>query len=170
MSGFELAQLNIARARAPLDEPAMDGFVSRLAEINALGEASPGFVWRLTDASGGDATGIRAYDDPLIIVNLTVWAGIDELFAFAYRTRHVELFRARHDWFVPLGSPSLVLWWVPAGHRPTIAEARERLDHLAEHGSTAHAFSLKSRFDPDGAAAAPPRPEPATEPAAGAPP
>lgn len=170
MSGVELAQLNIARARAPLDEPVMDGFVSRLAEINALGEASPGFVWRLTDASGGDATAIRAYDDPLIIVNLTVWAGIDELVAFAYRTRHVELFRARRDWFVPLGGPSLVLWWVPAGHRPTIAEARERLDHLAAHGPTAHAFSLKSRFGPDGAAAALPRPGSATEPAAGAPP
>ncbi|HEX7471557.1 MAG TPA: DUF3291 domain-containing protein [Candidatus Limnocylindrales bacterium] len=163
MSRVELAQLNIARARAPLDEPAMDGFVSRLAEINALGEASPGFVWRLTDASGGDATGIRAYDDPLIIVNLTVWADIDELFAFAYRTRHAELFRARRDWFVPLGSPSLVLWWVPAGHRPTIAEARERLDHLAANGPTAHAFSLKSRFGPDAGAPAPPGPEPAPE-------
>ena len=174
MSGFELAQLNIARARAPLDEPVMDGFVSRLAEINALGEASPGFVWRLTDASGGDATGIRAYDDPQIIVNLTVWTGIDELFAFAYRTRHVELLRARRDWFVPLGGPSLVLWWVPAGHRPTIAEARGRLDHLAAHGPTAHAFSLKARFDPDGAAAPRSASEPWTgsspERAAGAPP
>ena len=163
MSGFELAQLNIARARAPLDEPVMDGFVSRLAEINALGEASPGFVWRLTDASGGDATGIRAYDDPLIIVNLTVWAGIDELFAFAYRTRHVELFRARRDWFVPLGSPSLALWWVPTGHRPSIAEARGRLDHLAAHGPTAHAFTLKARFDADGVAASRPGPEPGIE-------
>lgn len=170
MSALQLAQLNVARARAPLDEPVMDGFVSRLAEINALGEASPGFVWRLTDESGGDATGIRAFDDPLMIVNLTVWAGIDELFAFAYRTRHVELFRARRDWFVPLDSPSLVLWWVPAGHRPRIGEARERLDHLAAHGPTARAFSLRERFGPDGAAAARSASEPAPEPAAGAPP
>ena len=148
MSGFELAQLNVARARAPLDEPTMHGFVSQLAEINALGEASPGFVWRLTDESGGDATGIRAFDDPLVIVNLTVWRGIDELAAFAYRTRHVELFRARRDWFGPFDGPSLVLWWVPGGHRPTIVEARGRLDHLAAHGPSAHAFTIKTRFGP----------------------
>ena len=151
MSDFELAQLNVARARAPLDEPEMDGFVSRLAEINGLGEASPGFVWRLTDESGGDATGIRAFDDPLVIVNLTVWTGIDALSAFAYRSRHVALFRARRDWFVPFDGPSLVLWWVPAGHRPTIEQARARLDHLAAHGPTAHAFTIKTRFGPPGA-------------------
>lgn len=154
-SGMEIAQLNVGRTVAPLDDPALDGFVSRLAEINALGEASPGFVWRLTDETGGDATGIRAFDDPRMIVNLTVWSGIDELFAFAYRTRHVELLRARRDWFVPMDGPSLVLWWVPAGHRPTIAEARGRLDHLADHGPTPHAFTLKQGFDPTGAAVAP---------------
>lgn len=150
--GHQLAQLNVARARAPLEEPVMDGFVSRLAEINALGEASPGFVWRLKDDLSGDATAIRAFDDPLVIVNLTVWTGIDELAAFAYRTRHAEIFRARRDWFGPFGGPSLVLWWVPAGHRPTIEEARARLDHLAVHGPTPHAFTIKARFDPDGSA------------------
>jgi hypothetical protein len=155
VSGFELAQLNIGRSVAPLDDPAMHGFMSRLAEINALGEASPGFVWRLTDESGIGATGVRAYDDPLMIVNVTVWTGIDELYAFAYRTRHVELLRARRDWFVPLDRPSLVLWWVPAGHRPSIGEARARLEHLTAHGPTAQAFTLKVRFGPDGAAVIP---------------
>lgn len=149
MRSVELAQLNIARALAPLDDPLMDGFVMRLAEINGLAETSPGFVWRLTDKMGDDATGIRAYDDPLIIVNLTVWAGIDQLSDFAYRSTHVEMFRARRDWFAPLDRPSLVLWWVPAGVRPTIQEATARLDHLAEHGPTAHAFTLKARYGPD---------------------
>jgi hypothetical protein len=155
MSGFELAQLNIGRTVAPLDDPVMHGFMSNLAEINGLGEASPGFVWRLADESGVGATAIRAYDDPLMIVNLTVWTGIDELYAFAYRTRHVEFLRARRDWFERLGQPSLVLWWVPAGHRPSVVEARARLEHLTAHGPTGHAFTLKVRFDPDGAAVSP---------------
>jgi hypothetical protein len=155
MSGFELAQLNIGRTVAPLDDPVMHGFMSRLAEINALGEASPGFVWRLADESGVGATAIRAYDDPLMIVNLTVWTGIDELSDFAYRTRHVDLLRRRRDWFEPLDRPSLVLWWVPAGQRPSVGEARTRLEHLTAHGPTAHAFTLKVRFDADGAALSP---------------
>jgi len=149
MTTMELAQLNIARAVAALDDPRMDGFVGRLEEINGLAERTPGFVWRLTDTLGADATGIRAYADPLIIVNLTVWTGIDELHAFAYRSTHVEMLRGRRAWFVPLEGPSLVLWWVPAGVRPTIEEAVARLGHLAEHGPTAHAFTLKVRFGPD---------------------
>jgi hypothetical protein len=149
MTTMELAQLNIARAVAPLDDPRMDGFVGRLEEINGLAERTPGFVWRLTDKLGADATGIRAYADPLIIVNLTVWTGIDELHAFAYRSTHVEMLRARRDWFVPFEGPSLVLWWVPVGVRPTIEEAVARLAHLAEHGPTAHAFTLKARVGPD---------------------
>jgi hypothetical protein len=149
MTTMELAQLNIARAVAPLDDPRMDGFVGRLEEINGLAERTPGFVWRLTDKLGADATGIRAYADPLIIVNLTVWTGIDELHAFAYRSPHVEMLRARRDWFVPFEGPSLVLWWVPVGVRPTIEEAVARLTHLSEHGPTEHAFTLKARFGPD---------------------
>jgi Domain of unknown function (DUF3291) len=149
MRSVELAQLNIARALAPLDDALMDGFVERLGEINRLAEHSHGFVWRLIDTMGADATGIRAYDDPLVIVNLTVWTGIDELHEFAYRSTHVEMLRARRDWFVPLEGPSLVLWWVPVGVRPTIEDAVARLEHLAEHGPTAHAFTLKARFGPD---------------------
>lgn len=149
MRSVELAQLNIARALAPLDDALMDGFVERLGEINGLAEHSHGFVWRLIDTMGTDATGIRAYDDPLVIVNLTVWTGIDELHEFAYRSTHVEMLRVRRDWFVPLEGPSLVLWWVPVGVRPTIDDAVARLEHLAEHGPTAHAFTLKARFGPD---------------------
>lgn len=149
MRSVELAQLNIARALAPLDDPIMDGFVERLAEINGLAEKTHGFVWRLIDKMGADATGIRAYDDPLVIVNLSVWTGIDELSEFAYRSTHVEMYRDRRRWFAPLEGPNLVLWWVPVGLRPTIEDATARLEHLAEHGPSAHAFTLKARFGPD---------------------
>jgi Domain of unknown function (DUF3291) len=146
---FHVAELNIGRTVAPLDDPALADFVDNLQRINALGDASPGFVWRLEDEFGA-ATTIRAFDDPLMIVNLTVWKTIESLRAFAYRTSHVDYLRRRREWFEPLTGPSLVLWWVPAGHRPTIEEARERLDRLAADGPTPEAFTLKTTFPPAG--------------------
>ena len=133
MTDLALAQLNIARARAPMTDPLMAGFVDRLAEINALAEASPGFLWRLQDELG-DATSIRAFDDARIIVNLTLWRTIEDLFEFTYHSGHVELYRARRSWFEPLDRPSLVLWWSPADEPPTLAEALRRLDTLTRLG------------------------------------
>ena len=142
-----LAQLNIARGVAPIDDPAMADFVANLDRINALGEASPGFVWRLKDETNS-ATSIHAFDDPLMIVNMTVWTSIEAIREYAYRSAHVEIFRRRREWFTPLDGPSLVLWWVPAGHIPSLAEATHRLDQLATHGPTPSAFTLKATFPP----------------------
>ena len=142
-----LGQLNIARAVAPIDDLAMADFVANLDRINELGDASPGFVWRLKDETGA-ATSIHAFDDPLMIVNLTVWTSIEALRAYAYRSAHVEVFRRRREWFVPLDGPNLVLWWIPAGHIPSLDEARHRLDHLAANGPTPAAFTLKAPFPP----------------------
>lgn len=144
-AGRHLAELNIGRTVAPMDDPLMADFVANLDRINALGDASPGFVWRLLDESGS-ATSIRAFDDPRMIVNLTVWESIEALREYAYRSGHVEFLRRRREWFVPLDGPSLVLWWVPAGHRPTVEEARKRLDRLAAEGPTPEAFTLKTAF------------------------
>jgi hypothetical protein len=141
----QLAQLNIGRAAGPMDGPVMADFVANLDRINALGDASPGFVWRLQDETGA-ATSIRAFEDPRMIVNLTVWESIETLRGFAYQSGHVEVLRRRREWFVPLDGPSLVLWWVASGHRPTVEEARERLDRLAADGPTPHAFTLKTSF------------------------
>jgi hypothetical protein len=132
-----------------MDDPVMAGFVNRLAEINALAEASPGFIWRLKDEAG-NATSIHAFDDPRVIVNLTMWSSIEALFEFTYRTTHVELFRGRRSWFEPYGSPHLVLWWQPADQPPSLDEAKRRLESLTRHGPTAEAFTLKVRFAPDG--------------------
>jgi hypothetical protein len=146
-AGRQLAELNIARAAAPMDDPVMADFVANLDRINALGDASPGFVWRLQDETGA-ATSIRAFDDPQIIVNLTVWESIEALREYAYRSGHVEVFRRRREWFVSLDGPSLVLWWVPAGHRPTVEEARQRLERLAADGPTPEAFTLRNPLPP----------------------
>jgi heme-degrading monooxygenase HmoA len=143
-----LAQVNIARMKAPLDSPAMAGFVSRLDEINALADGSPGFVWRLqTDA--GNATYLRPYDDERIIVNVSVWESVDALRAYVYHSRHIEVLRQRHEWFEKLEGMYLALWWVPAGHRPSVDEAKKRLAHLAEQGPTPFAFTFRALFPPD---------------------
>jgi hypothetical protein len=148
MSGFHLAQINVARMKAPLDSPAMAGFVGRLAEINALADGSPGFVWRL-QTEEGDATYIRPYEDDRIIVNLSVWESVESLKHYVYRTAHAELLRDRKSWFEHFGEAYLAMWWVPAGHRPGVDEAKQRLAHLAEHGPSQFAFTFKSVQPPD---------------------
>jgi hypothetical protein len=148
-TGFHLAQLNVGKTLYPIDDPQMAGFTGRLAEINALAERSPGYVWRLQGDSG-DATGIHVSDDPLFIINLTVWESADQLFDFSYRTDHVEVLRLRRAWFEPWPGPSLVLWWIPAGTIPTATEALARLAQLAADGPGPEAFTLKVRFAPAG--------------------
>jgi hypothetical protein len=138
-----LAQLNIARLRFPLDGPELKDFVDALPEINGLGDASPGFVWRLQDDSG-DATGVANPFGEGVIINLTVWESVEALREFIYRSPHLDYMRRRREWFDHLGIEAhLVLWWVPVGHTPTVDEAAERLAHLEKHGSTEHAFTLR---------------------------
>ncbi len=149
-SRFHLAQLNIARMRAPLDDPVMDGFRSQLDRINAVADRSPGFVWRLQTPEGY-TTGIRAYDDERILLNLSVWESAEALHNYAYRSDHAAALRRRREWFEPPSGPHLVLWWVPAGHVPTIEEAVERLGMLGERGPTREAFTFRQLFQPPGA-------------------
>jgi hypothetical protein len=148
MSGYHLAQVNIATMLAPLDSPIMAGFMNQLDEINALAERSPGFVWRLK-TDDGDATAIRAFDDDKIIINMSVWHSVEALYEFAYYSKHVEPFRRRGEWFERMDTPILALWWIPAGHLPTTNEARERLRYLELHGPTPYAFTFKKRFSLD---------------------
>ena len=136
------AQLNVAHLAAPLDSPQLAGFVNALDEINALGEGSPGFVWRLV-GEGNDATSIRPFPDPDMIVNLTVWTDKAALEAYAYRSAHTSFLRRRREWFTPMATPPLVLWYVPAGHVPTLGEARARLEHLAARGTSPYAFGFR---------------------------
>lgn len=147
-SGYELAQLNIARLSAPLDSPQLADFVAGLAPVNAGAEAAPGFVWRLRDETEGDATSFRIFDDDWLIVNLTVWTSAEALRAFVYDDLHRSVLRRRREWFERLGEPFTVLWWVPAGTAPTVAEAQERLVHLRKHGVTSYAFGLADTVPP----------------------
>jgi hypothetical protein len=145
LGAFQIAQLNVGRAVAPLDDARMAGFMSRLDEINALAERSEGFVWRLQTESG-NATDVKVADDPLFIINLTLWESPDALFDFTYRSDHKTVFTRRFDWFERSVGPNVVLWWQPAGTIPTIEDALRRLRLLADKGPTPEAFTFKQQF------------------------
>jgi Domain of unknown function (DUF3291) len=151
MTDHHLAQLNVGRLRRPLDAPESAGFVAGLKPINALADAAPGFVWRLTDENGEDATSIHPNGDDMI-VNLSVWESRESLWNFAYRSDHLELLRHRREWFLRLAEPIAVLWWVPAGHVPSVEEALGRLALLREKGSGPEAFTFRESYDPAGLA------------------
>jgi GH15 family glucan-1,4-alpha-glucosidase len=144
---FHLAQYNVARLVASLDDPRIADFVAALDRINTLGDRSPGFVWRLK-TEDGTSTSVRINDDEQVLVNFTVWESVEALFEYAYHSDHAEVFRRRREWFEAPAQPYLVLWWIRAGHTPTLEEAEERLAHLREFGATPQAFSFKQRFGP----------------------
>lgn len=145
---MHIAQLNIARAKYPLEDLRMTGFVSRVDEINGLGEKSPGFVYRFKDEDG-DTTSLRVFPDPQLVINLTVWESMEALKDFTYRTAHAELIRLRKHWFTPMDGPHVVLWWIKNGHTPTLEEARERLEQLEREGPGPMAFDFKNVFSPE---------------------
>jgi hypothetical protein len=146
VSRHQLAQINVARLLAPIDAPETADFVTALAPVNAQADGAPGFVWRLQTESG-DATAVRASDDPLVIVNLTVWESVEALEAFAYReASHLAVLRRRREWFERATEAVTALWWVPTGHLPTVDEALDRLALLRAQGPSPEAFTFRERF------------------------
>jgi hypothetical protein len=142
---YHLAQINIGRLIAPIDDPLIAEFVAQLAPINALADRSPGFVWRLQSDSG-NATDIPFSDDPFVIVNMSVWASPAALRDYVYRSQHMQVLRDRAKWFEKMDKPHYCLWWIPAGHIPTVAEGRERIEHYQLHGSTQYTFWFSKLF------------------------
>jgi hypothetical protein len=143
---YHLAQMNLAFLKAPLDSPALAGFVTELGRINALAESSPGFVWRLQD-DAGDATALRPLGDATLI-NMSVWQDLASLRRYVYESEHVEFLRRRRDWFVQTGETRLVMWWTRAGHVPDVAEALDKLALLKAQGPAREAFTFAVQFPP----------------------
>ena len=146
MSGFQLAQINIAQAKYPLESEEMSGFTNRLDEINAIADKAQGFVWRL-QTEEGDATTLRVFPDPALIVNLSVWENIETLQNFIYKSMHIELMQSKNSWFNKIEQASLALWWVQKGHIPKVDEAKEKLSHIDQHGSSPKAFTFAKPFN-----------------------
>ena len=153
MTSHHLAQLNVADPAVSVHGPDFARFVALLPEINALADRSPGFVWRLTDDSGGDATSLRPFG-PQTMVNMSVWESVESLRDFVYRSAHLGVTQRRREWFVPPGRPYQVLWWIDAGRVPTLDEAGRRLAMLPENGPTPQAFTFRAAFPPPGTLAA----------------
>jgi hypothetical protein len=151
---YELAQLNIGIIKGPMDSPVMADFAANLARINALAEQTPGFLWRL-QTDDGDATALRPFEDENMLVNMSVWRDADSLRRFVYRSDHVDIMRRRAQWFERMSEAFLVLWWVPEGHRPSIAEAIAKLEMLRRHGPTAQAFTFRQSYPPPDAVESP---------------
>ncbi|MEO1060817.1 MAG: DUF3291 domain-containing protein [Actinomycetota bacterium] len=148
---MQLAQLNIGRLVALRGYPQVAEFFDALDRINALAEASDGFVWRLQDDEG-NATSFHLERDRRLIPNLSVWRDLESLQDFMYRTDHVDFLRRRREWFEPLGREHLVLWWVEDGHRPDLDEALERLAQLEAEGPSPAAFTFRAPHGADGVA------------------
>ncbi|WP_164157306.1 DUF3291 domain-containing protein [Sandarakinorhabdus rubra] len=145
MSRWQLAQINVARLVAPKGDPRVQSFFDQIEGVNAVADGAEGFVWRMQDDSG-NATGINPTPDLTLLVNISVWRDIDCLYDFVYRTVHREPLGQRRDWFVPFEGAFQALWWVPAGHRPSVDEGLGRLWMLDRYGPTAAAFGFKTRF------------------------
>lgn len=147
---YQLAQVNIARLKFPLDSPELKDFVDGLDPVNAVADAADGFVWRLQSETG-NATDVPVFGDEWLILNMSVWRNADALTAFMYQGQHRELLGRRYEWFERVQEVMATLWWVERGHRPTVQEAEERLRHVREHGPTARAFTLRTSFPPPSA-------------------
>ena len=63
-----------------------------------------------------------------------------------YRSAHREYLSRRREWFERHVEADVVLWWVPAGHAPTVDEAKDRLDQLRAKGPSPDAFTFRTPF------------------------
>ncbi|MGH1492773.1 MAG: DUF3291 domain-containing protein [Acidimicrobiales bacterium] len=152
MTDYQLAQINIGKLHHPLEAPETAEFTNALDPINELAESSPGFIWRLKDEDGGSSSyvSVPGHEDPMDIVNFSIWQDLDSLKNFMYKTDHVGFLRRRTEWFVPPEQVVTALWWIPAGTVPSILEAYDRLDHLRQNGASDHAWPLTQPFPPPG--------------------
>ncbi|MCW2595685.1 MAG: hypothetical protein JWP39_1573 [Jatrophihabitans sp.] len=147
---FEVAQVNVGRLAAGLDDPQLAPFVEALDPVNALADTAPGFIWRL-QTDDGNATGIQAFewdaaDSVGVIVNMSVWTDVETLTAFVFGPMHREIMKRRREFFVPMREAYTACWWVPSGQRPTTDDAEDRIRHLRQHGATPYSFTLRQPF------------------------
>jgi hypothetical protein len=148
MTEYHIAQLNVGYMIAPLTAPEMEGFANGLQPMNALADATAGFVWRLA-GENDNATALRVFDDETLLINMSVWETIDSLYQYAYYSEHAAFFRRRHEWFHKMKTVSFLLWWMPAGVIPTPQHAKDRLAYADAHGITPFAFNFKQRYTPE---------------------
>lgn len=142
---YYLAQINIALMKAPLEDPIMNEFAMALDEVNTVAEQSPGFVWRLKTSSG-NATDIRAYSDPKMLVNVSVWQSVEQLKVYVYKSLHGDFFIRRRNWFQKYQGEHFAMWWIRCGHLPTVEEAKAKLEYLELYGDSPESFTFAKPY------------------------
>jgi hypothetical protein len=152
---MHLAELNLAHLCAPIDSAELAEFVALLEPINAIADEAPGFVWRLKESeSDPTATVVHDYGDHLLI-NFSVWESLDSLWNYVYRSPHLGVLRRRREWFLRMAEPYMVMWWIPEGHIPSLAEGMARLERLKAVGPSPEAFTFKDSYASSEAASLP---------------
>jgi hypothetical protein len=149
MSILHLAQVNIAKRLASLDDPIMQDFINNVDKINAIADKSIGFKWRMQDEDKDEA--VVVFQDDTLVINISVWESLESLFNYTYNSGHIEVFKRKKEWFSKLNMMHMALWYVPEGYEPTFQDAKDRLDYLNSNGDTPYAFSFKSKFTPEDA-------------------
>ena len=144
MKEHNLAQVNIAKRLAPMDDPIMQDFVNNLDKINAIADSADGFVWRMQDED--KELGAKVFEDDALLINMSVWKSLESLFVYTYNSGHIEVFKRKKEWFSKMKMMHMAFWYIPKGYEPTFQDAKDRLDYLNKHGDTPYAFSFKSKF------------------------
>lgn len=147
MGEFHLAQVNVAKRLAPMDDPIMQDFVNNVDRINALADDHTGFIWRLQDEDKDLASEI--FQDDTLLINMSVWENIEALFNYTYKSDHVEIFKRKKEWFSKMKMMHMAFWYIPEGYVPTFQDAKDRLDYIDKHGDTPYAFGFKIKFSKD---------------------
>ncbi len=144
MNTYYLAQVNIAKRLAPMDDPIMQDFINNLDRINAIADRADGFIWRMQDED--KALGAKIFQDDTLLINMSVWKDLESLFKYTYHSGHIEVFKRKKEWFSKMKMMHMAFWYVPVGYEPTFQDAKDRLDYLNKHGDTPYAFSFKNKF------------------------
>ena len=142
---MKIAQVNIAKMKAPMDSPIMVDFVNNLDHINDIAEKSPGFVWRLK-VDTNNATSIKIFDDEFLLVNMSVWDNMDHLFEYVYNSMHGEILKRKKEWFHKMGEMHMAIWYIKNHKYPLESEARERLKYIRKYGETPYSFTFKNKY------------------------
>jgi hypothetical protein len=143
---YNLAQVNIAKRLAPMDDPIMQDFINNVERINAIADEAEGFIWRMQDEDKD--LGAEIFKDDTLLINMSVWNDLECLFDYTYKSGHIEVFKRKKEWFSKMKMVHMAFWYIPEGYEPTFQDAKSRLDYLNKYGDTPYAFTFKSKFSP----------------------
>lgn len=142
-----LFQLNLAKMRAPFDDPLFDDFRARLEELHTAAEQHKGFVWRYQGEKDDDGY-IKPYPNyPLIMGNMSAWENYESLFNYTFSGAHMSIMKEKRKWFERLPHPYTVLYYgtvedLQRDDSELLEHAMQRLRYLSVYGETPVAFGF----------------------------